>query len=41
MSKMIMEDDLVMTNVYHISVLHHDMLELIYSFLKLIGVPNT
>ena len=34
-----MEDDLVMSNgIYHISVLHHDMLELVYSFLKLIGV---
>ena len=36
---MIMEDDLVMSNaIYHISVLHHDMLELVYSFLKIIGV---
>jgi len=36
---MIIEDDLIMSNViHHISVLHHDTLELIYSFLKPIGV---
>jgi len=34
-----MEDDLVTSNgIYHISVLHHDMLELVHSFSKLIGV---